>query len=428
VKYGLRGNLTLDVAVNPDFGQAEVDPAVLNLGPFEVFFPGAPPVLPRVEGDLRDPVPAVLLAPRRQQPAVRARRPDDPQGRERQRRDRQLVQLDPLTRIFGAVRLTGRASKSWSVGALTATTGATYGTEQFSDGNTHRVSVDPTSQYSVLRVRKEFDSQTSVGAIATGVVRGGGEPSAFTGGFDYRIRFADRWRHSAQVIGTHDGAAPAWAPASTSAAAARTCRLGWPTSTCSPRTPTSTTSGSCASTTTSTATPRSTCTTPSRSAVAPHQRPGRHARRLELPGRDPAEAAVRRVRADHPQPVELRRQPRRPPAAVRPLRDARRHPLRGPAALVVRARHHLTGQPPGGRRVQRRVRRAERPARPRPRARAAPAPGQPARADAARRLQRDLQPPALDDDQHVRRAGVRPGQGHLVHRACCAGRSASCPT
>jgi hypothetical protein len=39
-------------------------------------------------------------------------------------------------------------------------------------------------------VRKEFDSQTSVGAIATGVVRGGGEPSAFAGGFDYRIRFA----------------------------------------------------------------------------------------------------------------------------------------------------------------------------------------------------------------------------------------------
>jgi len=205
VKYGLRGNLTLDVAVNPDFGQAEVDPAVLNLGPFEVFFQERRQFF--LESKEIFETRFQLFYSRRVGNNPRPARADLTTRKDANgvAETGNLVQLDPLTRIFGAVRMTGRASKSWSVGALTATTGATYGTEQFKDGNTHRVSVDPTTQYSVLRVRKEFNSQTNVGAIATGVVRGGGEPSAFTGGFDYRIRFLDRWRHSAQVIGTHDG-------------------------------------------------------------------------------------------------------------------------------------------------------------------------------------------------------------------------------
>ena len=39
LKYGLTSDLTLDVTVNPDFGQVEVDPAVVNLSEFETFFP-----------------------------------------------------------------------------------------------------------------------------------------------------------------------------------------------------------------------------------------------------------------------------------------------------------------------------------------------------------------------------------------------------
>ncbi len=205
VKYGLRGNLTLDLAVNPDFGQAEVDPAVLNLGPFEVFFPERRTFF--LESKEIFETRFQLFYSRRVGNNPRPARADLTTRKDRNGDDEtgQLTALDPLTRIFGALRITGQAARSWSIGALTATTGATYGAERFSDGTDHRITVDPTSQYSVIRVRKEFDSQTSVGAIATGVVRGGGEPSAFTGGFDYRIRFAERWRHSAQIIGTHDG-------------------------------------------------------------------------------------------------------------------------------------------------------------------------------------------------------------------------------
>ncbi len=39
LKYRLSSSLTLDATVNPDFGQVEVDPAVINLTAFETFFP-----------------------------------------------------------------------------------------------------------------------------------------------------------------------------------------------------------------------------------------------------------------------------------------------------------------------------------------------------------------------------------------------------
>jgi hypothetical protein len=38
LKYGLTGDLTLDLTVNPDFGQAEVDPAEINLTAFETYY------------------------------------------------------------------------------------------------------------------------------------------------------------------------------------------------------------------------------------------------------------------------------------------------------------------------------------------------------------------------------------------------------
>ena len=39
VKWGITSNLTLNATVNPDFGQVEVDPAVVNLSAFETFYP-----------------------------------------------------------------------------------------------------------------------------------------------------------------------------------------------------------------------------------------------------------------------------------------------------------------------------------------------------------------------------------------------------
>jgi hypothetical protein len=48
VRYGITSNLTLNATFNPDFGQVEVDPAVLDLSAFETFFPEKRPFF--VEG------------------------------------------------------------------------------------------------------------------------------------------------------------------------------------------------------------------------------------------------------------------------------------------------------------------------------------------------------------------------------------------
>jgi hypothetical protein len=38
LKYGITPNLTLDATINPDFGQVESDPAIINLSTFETFY------------------------------------------------------------------------------------------------------------------------------------------------------------------------------------------------------------------------------------------------------------------------------------------------------------------------------------------------------------------------------------------------------
>jgi hypothetical protein len=49
LKYGLTSSLTLNATVNPDFGEVEVDPAVVNLSAFETFYPEKRPFF--VEGE-----------------------------------------------------------------------------------------------------------------------------------------------------------------------------------------------------------------------------------------------------------------------------------------------------------------------------------------------------------------------------------------
>ena len=204
LKYGITGDLTLDVAVNPDFGQAEVDAAVLNLGPFEVYFPEKRRFFLESKEIFETRFPLfysrrVGAAPNPGDAQTTTRRilGEDERG--------ELVRLDPLSRILGSLRMTGQIAPGWVVGVLTAATGPTWGTQRFSDGLEQRVPVDPYAGWSVVRLRRHFDPQTWVGGIVTNTARLGDGAEATTGGFDYNINFRKRWIHGAQVIATHDG-------------------------------------------------------------------------------------------------------------------------------------------------------------------------------------------------------------------------------
>ena len=118
LKYALRPGLTLTATANPDFGQVEADPAVVNLDAFETFFQERRPFFVEGSGtfqfnmDCNDGQCTGLFYSRR---IGRA-----PQGEPELEDDEYSDQPDAAT-IIGAAKLTGRMGK-FSVGALSAVT------------------------------------------------------------------------------------------------------------------------------------------------------------------------------------------------------------------------------------------------------------------------------------------------------------------
>ena len=73
MRIGLGTSATLSATINPDFGQVELDPAVLNLSVFETFFPGKASVFSRRQPGVR---PALTAGCRCFTRAASAERPD----------------------------------------------------------------------------------------------------------------------------------------------------------------------------------------------------------------------------------------------------------------------------------------------------------------------------------------------------------------
>jgi hypothetical protein len=193
-KLGLTNSLLLNATVNPDFGQVEVDPAVVNLSDNEVFLPEQRPFF--VEGadvfgfgrggsnsnfgfNWGNPD---LLYTRRigrapQGGTYGADFDDTPAG----------------VPILGAAKITGNALGS-NVGVMAAATGRTHAdVARFEDERLlhDRVEVEPLTFYSAARMQRELDRGAhGVGVMATSVVRQFG---------DRRLR--GRLNSSAHVVG-----------------------------------------------------------------------------------------------------------------------------------------------------------------------------------------------------------------------------------
>jgi len=216
----LTSNLTLNATVNPDFGQVEVDPAVVNLTAFETFLEERRPFF--VEGAgyfglgglncffCSNVSSLSMLNTRRigrspQMPAMRdsaARYADVPEN----------------TTILGAVKLTGRTPSGWSIGALDAVTRGEQASVQRSDGSRYDAPVEPFSNYWVGRVAKDLrGGATVIKAMGTSVVRDLGDPflaeslsrhaEAFGLGTEMWFRNRD-FRLMAQVAGSQVTGSP----------------------------------------------------------------------------------------------------------------------------------------------------------------------------------------------------------------------------
>lgn len=180
LKYGLSSNLTLDATVNPDFGQVEADPAVLNLTAFESFFEERRPFFIEGTGIFQfDPNNAQLFYARRIGRAPQlAGLVDDPNA------------LVPgASTILGAAKVTGRLASGTSVGLMTALT---------QKETVSSTVVEPQTEYGVARLSRDFrNGESAVGLMVTQVSRQLDEStedflrrSATVGGIDARHRFA----------------------------------------------------------------------------------------------------------------------------------------------------------------------------------------------------------------------------------------------
>jgi hypothetical protein len=153
LKYGLTSNLTLDMTVNPDFGQVEADPAQLNLTAFETFLAEQRPFFLEGSGTFsfggddsrlfysrrigRAPQLGGLAAPGSDVPGA--------------------------TTILGAAKLTGRLPSGSTLGALAAVTNSV------SAGD---ATLEPRTYYGAVRARQDFrKGQSGIGLMFTGVGR-----------------------------------------------------------------------------------------------------------------------------------------------------------------------------------------------------------------------------------------------------------------
>ncbi len=219
LKLGVTSSTTLDVTANPDFGQVEADPAVVNLTAFESFFPERRPFF--VEG-------TNLFEFGLQPPERRGFGGGGggfgrgQQGLMYTRRIGRAPQVDPetdggyaetvtQTTILGAAKLSGQIGKGWAVGLLQAVTAKERAETVSGSGITGSYAVEPLTGYTAARAQRVVrGGQVTYGAIGTVTARALDEPqfdelhrSALTGGLDLGARFGhSTYEFAASLMGS----------------------------------------------------------------------------------------------------------------------------------------------------------------------------------------------------------------------------------
>ena len=190
IKEGLTSNFTLNLAVNPDFGQVEVDQSVLNLTVFETFYPEKRPFFLEGAqdfsfGTLFDNQQLYLFYPRRI-----GRRPSGydtmnvPSGMA-------IADKPQSTTILGAAKLTGRTEGGLTIGAISAVTDAEQAVLEDINGNRSApIEVEPRASYNVLRLKQEVSDNSWVGMMATAAFKDHNLPAA-SQGVDWNFRLGD---------------------------------------------------------------------------------------------------------------------------------------------------------------------------------------------------------------------------------------------
>jgi hypothetical protein len=197
-KIGVTNNMTMDLTINPDFGQVEADPSVVNLSAYETFFTEKRPFF--IEGNnitnfglgIGDGGVGNdnLFYSRRigRQPQVSPNT-----------KDGWYTDIPTRTNILGAVKLTGKTKDGLSVGIVDAMT-AQEKADIDTIGGRKVATVEPFTNYFVGRIQKDINNgNTLIGGIFTSTnreldadVRDVLHKAAYTGGIDFTQYFKNK--------------------------------------------------------------------------------------------------------------------------------------------------------------------------------------------------------------------------------------------
>ncbi|WP_277466032.1 DUF5916 domain-containing protein [Parabacteroides sp. PF5-6] len=181
-------DFTLDITINPDYGQVELDPSVMNLTAYETFYDEKRPFF--LEGkhimDFNNGSDMMFYTRR-----IGAMPSYTPGG--------DFVETKENVPIIGALKLTGTNRNGLTLGivqSLTARSSARVTT----GGQEDKVVVEPLTNYSVARVQKNWKGNTLLGGMLTSVNRALNEQhlkdrivrNAFTAGVDFTQYFNNR--------------------------------------------------------------------------------------------------------------------------------------------------------------------------------------------------------------------------------------------
>lgn len=202
-KVGISSNFTLDLTVNPDFGQVESDPSVMNLTAFETFYQEKRPFF--LEGL------TIFNYDFDNQNLFYSRRIGHAPSLNKSPTDNLFVKSPEMTTILSAVKFSGTTSDGLSVGFIQSLTGPEYAKISDRFGHSSTARVEPLTSYTVARIQKGFNAGTTVlGGMLTSTNRFGnsGElgflaDNAYTGGLDLLHRWNNKkYFLDAKLIGS----------------------------------------------------------------------------------------------------------------------------------------------------------------------------------------------------------------------------------
>ncbi len=192
-KIGITNDLTLDLTINPDFGQVEADPGAIALDGFQIFFKEQRPFF--VENkNIFD----FEFANGRDNLFYSRRIGRNPH-RSANLSTGEYAKEPINSTILGAAKFSGKTQNGWSIGVLESVTSNEYAEIRETSGGTREEIVEPLTNFFVARAQKDFNERSSyLGGIFTATNRNldGNfselHKAAYTGGIDFRHTWRDR--------------------------------------------------------------------------------------------------------------------------------------------------------------------------------------------------------------------------------------------